>query len=106
MEAALRANPLVASLEPDRTITTTETYPDDVPNWAQLTSQWGLHNVEQTGGTLDADIDAPEAWEITTGSSDIVVAVLDTGIDYTHPDLVGKHLDESRGTQRHGRPNR
>ena len=48
---------------------------------------WGLNNTGQTGGSADADIDALEAWEITTGNSEIVVAVIDTGIDYTHPDL-------------------
>ena len=57
--------------------------PDD-PRFAEL---WGLNNTGQTGGTADADIDAPEAWDITTGSSDIVVAVIDTGVDYTHADL-------------------
>lgn len=54
------------------------------PSFNQL---WGLHNTGQAGGTIDADIDAPEAWDITTGSSDIIVAVIDTGVDYTHPDL-------------------
>lgn len=48
---------------------------------------WGLHNTGQAGGTYDADIDAPEAWAITTGSQDVIIAVIDSGVDYTHPDL-------------------
>ncbi|MCL6642467.1 MAG: S8 family serine peptidase, partial [Candidatus Bipolaricaulota bacterium] len=57
------------------------------PNDAQFSQLWALHNVGQTGGTPDADIDAPEAWELSTGSSSVVVAVIDTGVDYNHPDL-------------------
>ncbi len=57
------------------------------PNDPQYSSLWGLHNTGQSSGTPGADIHAPEAWDITTGSSSVVVAVIDTGIDYTHPDL-------------------
>ena len=60
-----------------------------LPNDTYFPQQWALHNIGQfAGGTEDADIDAPEAWDISQGSSSIIVAVLDTGIDYNHPDLV------------------
>lgn len=62
-----------------------------IPNDTQLTSLWGLHNTGQTVngtvGTADVDIDAPEAWDITTGSSNVIIGVIDTGIAYDHPDL-------------------
>lgn len=57
------------------------------PNDPRFGDLWGLHNTGEAGGTNDADIDAPEAWGITTGSSDVVVAVIDTGVDYNHQDL-------------------
>jgi hypothetical protein len=68
-------------IEPNYIISLKQT-PND-PEFSQL---WGLHNEGQTGGTVDADIDAPEAWELKT-ESDVVVAVIDTGVDYNHPDL-------------------
>ncbi len=58
-----------------------------VPNDPRFSEQWGMHNTGQTGGIDDADIDAPEAWNITTGSDDVVIAVIDSGVDYNHPDL-------------------
>jgi hypothetical protein len=57
------------------------------PNDTLFNSQWALHNVGQTGGTNDADIDAPEAWDSTTGSPAVVVGVLDSGTDIDHVDL-------------------
>ncbi|MFQ5722422.1 MAG: S8 family serine peptidase, partial [Candidatus Aminicenantales bacterium] len=60
------------------------------PNDTYFYKLWGLHNEgreDQGGGTCDADIDAPEAWDIFTGSSNIVVAVIDSGVDYNHVDL-------------------
>ncbi len=61
--------------------------PKAVPNDPSYSQLWGLHNTGQSGGVADADIDAPEAWNTTTGSRSVVVAVIDTGVDYTHPDL-------------------
>ncbi len=51
------------------------------PNDTSYNLLWGLNN------TSDADIDAPEAWDITTGSSSVVIAVIDTGVAYNHNDL-------------------
>ncbi len=53
----------------------------------RLSDQWALSNTGQDGGTAGADIDATKAWAVTTGSSRMVVSVMDTGIDYDHPDL-------------------
>ena len=82
VEAALRANSAVASFSRDQSVTA-----QLVPNDALFAQQAGFRNTGQTGGTSDADIDADEAFDITTGSEDIVVALIDSGVDYTHPDL-------------------
>jgi len=57
------------------------------PNDPYFTELWGLHNTGQTGGTPGADINATSAWEISTGSNSVIVAVVDTGVMYTHSDL-------------------
>jgi subtilisin family serine protease len=59
----------------------------DAPSDPSFASQWALQNTGQTGGTAGADIGAVSAWNVTTGSPSVVVAVIDTGVDYTHPDL-------------------
>lgn len=58
-----------------------------VPNDPRYNEQWHYNNTGQQGGTVDADIDLPEAWDITRGNSNVIVAVEDGGIDYTHVDL-------------------
>ncbi len=80
--AALSADPNVKYAEPNYIV-----HALGVPNDPRFGELWGLHNSGQTGGTLDADIDAPEAWDIQTGSRSVVVAVIDTGVDYVHEDL-------------------
>ncbi|MCD4654234.1 S8 family serine peptidase [bacterium] len=66
----------------------TSTYPND----PMFDDQWGLHNIGQTvqgiTGTPDKDIDAPEAWDFVTTNTDVVIAVIDTGVSWEHPDLV------------------
>lgn len=57
-------------------------FPSVIPDDSQFSSQWGLNKLS------DDDINGPEAWDITTGSDTIVIGVIDTGVDYTHPDLV------------------
>jgi subtilisin family serine protease len=48
---------------------------------------WHLHNTGQGGGVADADVDAPEAWALQTGNPDIVIAIIDDGVDLVHEDL-------------------
>ncbi|MHC4572871.1 MAG: S8 family serine peptidase [Planctomycetota bacterium] len=59
----------------------------NIPADPRFNELWALHNTGQAGGSPDADIDAPEAWCIRTEANNVIVAVVDTGVDYTHPDL-------------------
>ncbi len=122
VEEALRAyrkNPKVAFAEPNyRRSLTTLPPPNEgsLPNIPNLfTEQWHLHNTGQGFGeicTMDlntfqyvckapsywgipyADIDALKGWELTQGSADIKIAVLDSGVECTHPDLSGKCVEQ------------
>lgn len=84
---ALRENPLVAFAEPNLIVRAIKT-PND-PEYGQL---WGLSNQgaldkDAMRGIRGVDIGAERAWEVTTGAPNIVVAVIDTGIDFSHADL-------------------
>ena len=80
----------------------------DAPNDPLFGDQWALSNTGQDGGTAKADLDALNAWANTKGSEEVVVAVLDTGVDYKHGDLMGnmwvrpanlaKYTDDELGT--------
>jgi subtilisin family serine protease len=84
--AAFERNPFVEYAEPNFI-----GHAHAIPNDPMFTTQWGLRNdgtnPPNHPGTADADIDAPEAWDIETGDSSVIVAMLDTGIDWDHPDL-------------------
>jgi subtilisin family serine protease len=79
----LRADPSVLYAEPDYIVHSDEVVPND-PMFSQM---WAMKNTGQNGGTVDADINATDAWTITTGSNSVIVGTIDTGVDYTQPDL-------------------
>ena len=74
--ATLSSDPNVAYAEPDYILTASVT-----PNDPRFAEQWGLNN------SGNNDINAPQAWDITTGNSSVIIAVIDSGVDYNHPDL-------------------
>ncbi|MGH3044128.1 MAG: S8 family serine peptidase [Gaiellaceae bacterium] len=74
---AFEDDPTVEFAEPNNISHLTATLPND-PRFGDL---WGLNQ------TADHDIDAPEAWDLNTGSGSVIVAVIDSGVSYTHPDL-------------------
>jgi len=86
----LRKHPAIESVELDRNIALNE--PAAVVDDPAFDSLWGMKNTGQNirgvDGVVGADIDAETAWQKTVGSKDIVIGVIDTGFDYTHPDLV------------------
>ena len=81
-ESALTNQAFVKSFQANDIISG-ELFPDD----SDFGNLLGLHNVGQFGALSDADIDAVEAWNQTVGSPTVVVGVIDSGIDVTHPDL-------------------
>jgi subtilisin family serine protease len=81
--AGFKSDPAVEYAEPNYIVHVLET----VPNDSRFGEQWALRNTGQTGGSSDADIDAGEAWDVQKGSASVLVGIIDTGIDYNHPDL-------------------
>lgn len=82
---SLSENPYVEVIEPNYIYRLDRTANDPL-----LGKLWGLKNIGQDDkapGVKGVDVDAERAWDITTGSDQVVVAVIDTGIDYNHPDL-------------------
>ncbi len=93
--ARLRFMPGIRNVQPNYIYHLLDTFPNDT----QFAVQWALHNTGQSGGTVDADVDAPLAWDTTTGGSGVIVAVVDTGVDYNHPDLIGNLWTNSGETE-------
>jgi subtilisin family serine protease len=79
--ARYRSDARIEFIEPNYVVRALE-----VPDDPEFGSLWGLQNLGQTGGTPGADIRATQAWDIYTGGN-VLVAIIDTGVDYNHPDL-------------------
>lgn len=80
----LRADPNVLHVELNQILHT-----QIIPNDPLLTNAWGLNNTTSTTN----DIDAPQAWDLYTGDPNYRIAVIDTGVDFSHPDLQGNIWD-------------
>jgi hypothetical protein len=87
----LRQSRRVRYAEPVWLYTTTQTFPND----PSLALQWYLHNLGQSGGQADADIDALEAWDVVVGDPNVVIAMIDTGTDYHHARSGSQYLAQS-----------
>ena len=72
----------VASVSPDNIA-----FQSRIPNDPQFRRLWGMQNTGQTGGTPGADIGAASVWDRTTSGTGVTVAVIDSGVDWRHPDL-------------------
>ncbi len=85
-------NNLIKLSDPTQDASTKDTFlrplAADAPNDPLFGDQWALNNTGQDGGKKRADLDALNAWANTKGSEEVVVAVLDTGVDYKHADLL------------------
>lgn len=99
--AALQATGLYAFVEPDYRMTIGRVPSDQGLSNGEL---WGLRNTGQAGGVAGVDVSALEAWDITTGSREVVVGVIDTGVRYTHQDLAGQ-MWRNPGESGQGREN-
>src|SRR4029078_313264 len=78
----LRRDPNVAYVEPNY-----EIHADVVPNDPRFSELYGMRNTGQTGGTPGGDLKATRAWDVFTGDPNLKIGIIDTGIDYNHPDL-------------------
>lgn len=83
--ARYRSSSHVRFAEPDYVVSAATVLPGDP--YFQNGTQWALNNYGQSGGLPDADLDAPEAWDVIASPANVIVAIVDSGIRYTHEDL-------------------
>jgi subtilisin family serine protease len=93
LKAAI-AKGLADKVEPNYKMYAFQTAPNDT--FYRFGLMWGLSNTGASGGTENVDVDAPEAWTVTEGSPEVIVAVLDTGVSQTHLDLKSRLWENPR----------
>lgn len=99
----------IDTIEPNKIFKAISQFSKDTPQDSDFKKQWGLRNTGWNSGGIffpgkkGMDINALEAWKITRGSKDVKIAVIDTGVDYTHPDLVANIMVNE--AEKNGRPN-
>jgi RHS repeat-associated protein len=95
LAAELRLNPSVELVEPNYLVKQDQATPQD----PRFSEQWALQNTGQSGGAAGVDISASPAWATTTGATSTIIAVVDSGIDFTHPDLKNNRWTNSGETR-------
>src|SRR5947209_11870247 len=93
----LRSDPNVLYAEPDYIVHGNEVVPNDL----YFPSLWAMKNTGASG-VADADIDATDAWTLSTGSNNVIVGITDTGVDYTHPDLAANIFNNPSDCNQNG----
>ena len=83
----LSLNPAIEFAEPNFIINKDQ-LSGVTPNDPSFAAQWALSNTGQNNGQYGSDIDVSKAWQTTTGGQGTVIAIIDSGVDFTHPDLV------------------
>ena len=93
----LSANPNVEFAEPNFAVTKDQVS-STLPNDPRFSEQWAINNTGQNGGQQGSDIAAMEAWAKTTGGQSTIIAIVDSGVDFTHPELVNNEWTNSNAT--------
>ncbi len=92
LSAELLAHPSIEFAEPNFLVTTDQALPSD----SEFPRQWALRNTGQEGRQSGSDVNVTPVWQTNTGSPHTVIAVIDSGIDFTHPDLIHNRWTNAR----------
>ena len=92
--ALLTTNPNIEFAEPNYLVTKDQVA-TTLPNDPRFGEQWAINNTGQNNGQFGSDIGAMEAWAKTTGGTSTTIAIVDSGVDFTHSDLVNIQIPQT-----------